>query len=339
VDRSEREGRPRPGKETDELEARVLQAARLLHRAKFDLVVALAAYDRSGRWAFSGASTCAGWAADVLGVAVATAREWLRVGHALERLPVVAAAFRSGQLSYAKVRTLTRVAIDHPDRQSELVDLVTPVVVGDLGAVLARWCDQNEDPDIRRRRQRRETFLAVRIDPDGMATMTVRLPALEMGRIQAAIEARVLRGVTEPKDREMPPLRRQRARALVSLLTDGSGARVDAEVIVHVRADGCTLHDGTPVANHEVADLIGTAFIRALIHDIEGRPIDATYRRRRPDTRQARVVDERVPRCVDCGSTDLLQYDHDPPFAVSGRTVVDELTRRCPPCHRRRHRS
>ena len=54
--------------------------------------------------------------------------------------------------------------------------------------------------------------------------------------------------------------------------------------------------------------------------------------------RQKRVVKERDRSCVDCGSTDLLQYDHDPDFEVSGHTIVDELTLRCAPCHHRRHR-
>jgi hypothetical protein len=48
-------------------------------------------------------------------------------------------------------------------------------------------------------------------------------------------------------------------------------------------------------------------------------------------------VKERDRRCVDCGSTDLLQYDHDPDFETSQRTVVEELQLRCAICHRARH--
>ncbi len=41
--------------------------------------------------------------------------------------------------------------------------------------------------------------------------------------------------------------------------------------------------------------------------------------------------------CVDCGSTDLLRYDHVPDYEQSRHTVVDELELRCAPCHHKRH--
>ena len=42
--------------------------------------------------------------------------------------------------------------------------------------------------------------------------------------------------------------------------------------------------------------------------------------------------------CIDCGSNELLEYDHVPDFAESGHTVVDELELRCSPCHALRHK-
>ena len=114
---------------------------------------------------------------------------------------------------------------------------------------------------------------------------------------------------------------------------------VATEVIVHVRADGCTLHDGTPLSEPTAASLLDDAFVRMLIHDAENRPVNASVRRRHPTPRQKRVVDERDPRCVDCGATDLLEYDHDPAYPVSRRTHTDELYPRCNRCHRRRHKS
>jgi hypothetical protein len=35
---------------------------------------------------------------------------------------------------------------------------------------------------------------------------------------------------------------------------------------------------------------------------------------------------------------DLLEYDHDPDYSTSHRTVTDELELRCAPCHQHRHR-
>jgi hypothetical protein len=75
-----------------------------------------------------------------------------------------------------------------------------------------------------------------------------------------------------------------------------------------------------------------------LIHDAERRPVNASSRRRHPTIRQRRVVQERDRRCVDCGSTELLECDHDPPYEQTRRTIVEELELRCANCHHRRHR-
>jgi len=64
------------------------------------------------------------------------------------------------------------------------------------------------------------------------------------------------------------------------------------------------------------------AFIRALIHDADNRPINASAKRRHPSSRQRRAVKERDQACIDCGATTLLD---DPDFAQTGRTVPDEL--------------
>jgi hypothetical protein len=175
----------------------------------------------------------------------------------------------------------------------------------------------------------------------------VRISAIDMGRIVAAVDADVMqsRPAEQPTRHasQHPSLGFQRARALVDLV-GGAGksgrraTRTSAEVVVHVRSDGCTLQDGNPVSESTVAALLDDAFVRMLIHDAESRPVNASVRRRHPTTRQRRVVDERSPRCIDCGGTELLEYDHQPPFAVSGRTHTDELVRRCSGCHRRRHR-
>jgi hypothetical protein len=133
-----------------------------------------------------------------------------------------------------------------------------------------------------------------------------------------------------------PSLAQQRADALVALVT-GGGLNVAAEIVMHVRSDGCSLDDGTPIAGSVVERIAPTAFLRALIHDAEGRPINASSRQRHPTARQRRVVKERDRACVDCGATDFLEYDHVPPFDITKRTIVSELEPRCWDCHRRRH--
>jgi hypothetical protein len=128
----------------------------------------------------------------------------------------------------------------------------------------------------------------------------------------------------------------QRADALLGLV-QGGGAKVDTEVVLHVRGDGCTLDDGTPIAGSVVERVAPVSLLRVLIHDAERHPINASGRRRHPSARQQRVVHERDRGCVDCGATTLLELDHEPAYALSGHTIVDELHERCWTCHRARH--
>src|SRR5262249_57329976 len=93
------------------------------------------ALDASGEWAGDGAATCAHWVARALDVEISTARDWLRVGHALARLPLIDDAFAERRLSYSKVRTLTRVATD--DNEAELAALAQNVPAGRLTHALA----------------------------------------------------------------------------------------------------------------------------------------------------------------------------------------------------------
>jgi len=64
---------------------------------------------------------CAHWLAHHGGLDLVTAREKVRIARALDALPEMTSAFQSGELSYSKVRAITRIA--EPDTESELVEL------------------------------------------------------------------------------------------------------------------------------------------------------------------------------------------------------------------------
>ncbi len=195
-----------------------------------------------------------------------------------------------------------------------------------------------------------------------MVIGTFRLPPLAAAMLTAAIDALVMRqpnterpDMTEGDEHasadacSSPPitgrstLAQQRADALVAIATRwgdgraGHAAVVAAEVVIHVRGDGITLDDGTPIPGSIVERIAPQSFIRALIHDADRRPINGSGRRRHPTTRQRRVVQERDRQCADCGTTHFLEFDHVPDYEVSGQTVVEELQLRCSGCHRARH--
>ncbi len=136
-----------------------------------------------------------------------------------------------------------------------------------------------------------------RVDPDGMVTFTLRLGPDDAASTLAAVEAIVMRNAQRAKPHGVMDinaegadcasvdasvsLAQQRAVALVELVA-GGGVKIETEVVLHVRGDGCSYDDGTPVTDTVVERLASTSFLRALIHDAQGRPINASSRRRSP---------------------------------------------------------
>lgn len=351
---------------SEEIVALGKRAASVMH----ELVMKCAEFDDSAEWSLAGFPTSAHWIAHSLDIDITTAREWVRVGKRLRTLPRLKDEFSNGRLSYSKVRKLTRYMTRA--NEAQLCDLAKSVPASELNTEIARWSMNNEPEDVIDQRQQRDRACRIRVDSDGSYVFTLRLPPLEGGKVMAAIDAEMMRaaananhdGVSEANevvhdsgntsadassetrpdsaDKEeenpKPSLAQQRADAVVALvLSEEDGAKVETEVVVHVRGDGCSMDDGTPITDNAVASQLDSAFIRALIHNAERTPVNASGRQRHPTNRQKRVVKERDRRCVDCGSNDFLQFDHVPDFSITKHTVVNELELRCSRCHKMRH--
>lgn len=332
--RSSRPGEPRAADRV--LACRVRRLAESWARSQYELVVAAAEFADGGVWALDGAPTAAHWLAAVADVETCTTREWIRIGRLLRSLPTVADALAAGEISYSKVRVLTRIA--EPHNENELLEIARATPAGCLARALAAWMTRTSDPGELEDHQHTQRSITWRSEPGGMTTFTLRLPPLLAGLLIAALTTIVMR-TKSPKrgsGQPWPSLAQQHADALETLLTTGP-SELATEVVIHIRGDGNTFDDGTPIPNSVVERIAPKAFLRALIHDANAKPINASSRQRHPTTRQKRVVDERDRGCVDCGTTRLLEFDHNPSYATSKRTVIDELQTRCAPCHHRRH--
>lgn len=356
--------------------ALLLRVAHVWAGAQRHLLPLAVELDRSGDWFLDDARSCAHWIAAALDIEISTAREWLRVGRTLERLTVIAAAFDDGRISYSKVRQLTRVAEPETEEELlAIAERVPAGRLSSAIAAWMASTEEPEETEERQRRARRLSWrvesdgmvaFTARLTPE-MAAMPMAAidawikrrnpladdpesPAFENASADASADASMAGDLTATaeaaNDRTMggqrdrgsswPTMAQQRADGLVALMQKG-GALVDTEVVLHVRADGCTLDDGTPISESFVSSVVSDAFVRVLIHDAERRPVNASGRHRYPTTRQKRVVHERDRGCVDCGETTMLEIDHEPDFSITHHTVIDELRDRCWRCHRERH--
>jgi hypothetical protein len=93
-----------------ELEAQITELAGHLNAANYRWLMLIAEFDRRHGWNDGALHSCAHWLNFKVGLNLGAARERVRVAHALPGVPKIAAAMSRGELSYSKVRALTRVA-------------------------------------------------------------------------------------------------------------------------------------------------------------------------------------------------------------------------------------
>src|SRR2546429_7917344 len=100
----------------DQLGYEIAELSVHLEAATARLLDLIRKFDAHGGWG-NGFRSCADWLSWRVGLDPGAARERVRVARALGTLPLLARALARGELSYAKVRALTRVATPETEEQ------------------------------------------------------------------------------------------------------------------------------------------------------------------------------------------------------------------------------
>ena len=241
----------RLGDDIAELSARI-------QAATYELLVLIRAFDEREGW--EGCQSCAHWLNWRTGLKLGAAREKVRVARALGVLPLLSDAMQRGQISYSKVRALTRVAT--PANERRLLDfaLCAPASYVERLARAWRRVDRaTEAADDQRRQTRRH--LNTWVDDDGMVVIRGRLSPEVGAVVRRAIEAasdRLRTEVAVADAAETSTVQRQ-ADALGLLAESALAADLDRgkagdryQVVLHVEAD--TLQaDAKAPASHDVS--------------------------------------------------------------------------------------
>jgi hypothetical protein len=103
----------------ERLEAEITELAGHLAAGECRWLGLVAEYDRRAGHESWGCRTIAHWLSWHCGLDMRSAREKVRVAHAIVDLPLVREEFGAGRLSYSKVRAITRVAT--PANEEQLV--------------------------------------------------------------------------------------------------------------------------------------------------------------------------------------------------------------------------
>lgn len=112
-----------------------------IHAATYELLVMLRDFDAQAGWN-NGFLSCAHWLHWRTGIDLGAAREKVRVAKALADLPLLSASLQRGEVSYAKVRALTRVAT--PANEAQLLDVAWAGTAAHVERVVRGWrrCDR-----------------------------------------------------------------------------------------------------------------------------------------------------------------------------------------------------
>jgi hypothetical protein len=354
----------RPAEPLDHLADRIRGGAVRLAAATAAWLRLIAEFDEREGWAGVGITSCAHWLAWQCGLTPGTARQHVRVARALRRLPAIETAFAGGELSYSKVRALTRVA--EPGTEEELVEFARHATASQVERTVRAW-RRADDADAGRVADRRR-FSWSFDDDDGMVSIHVRLDAEQGAQLLAAIEslaerdarreraARRRAAAAEPVDAttcpdpEVPPLgvmTERRCRALTQLAEAAADADrragdpprrevvvvMDAAVLADDEAAGRAHLEGGPAINPAQARRLACdAAVTAVL--TEGAQVLAQGRARRYATRaQRRALLVRDGGCArpGCDETRIerLHAHHLRHWLSGGRTDVSNMVLLC----------
>jgi hypothetical protein len=312
-------------------------------------------FDRRETWAHWGYGTCGEWLAWRCALTPRSAREHVRVARGLAGLPLIRAAFSRGELSYAKVRALTRVAV--PKKEPELLELAAALTAAQLERALRAY--RTAAIEDARELHEQEKFswhwdddgslvLHGRLAPEDGALLLRALDAAREGLREADHEQN--RGSAEPRPEER---RLTNVDALVAL-ADTALAHKDAvrtggdrcQIVVHLDEaaltgtdDGaCTLEEGPPLAPETALRLACDATL-VTVGNRTGPILDLGRKRRTVSSalRRILVLRDRGCRFPGCENHRFLDAHHIHHWAHGGKTKPENLLLLCRRHHRLLH--
>ena len=369
-----------PGSPIDTPEAELFQLGELCAEAymqsealHFRALLLLAEFHRREGFKSTPFPPPAEWLAWRVGITLGPARERVRTALALTQLPRTAQAMQNGELSFAKVRALTRVAT--PENEETLLAFAQEGSAANLERLVRGWKTLDRGSEVTAEQLRHRTRrLSAWVDEDGMVVVRGRLDP-EIGAVfMRAIEAAGDALFKDKGEDDVTP--EQRRADAVGLLAEralaagfghknarsGSGEEADPDedeapisgsraeryqVMLHVDAETLDedaepglseLEDGTRVSAETSRRIACDAGVVKIHHDSSGSIIGASHRTRTvpPAVRRALEARDRGCRFPGCGLrfTDAHHVRH---WADGGETSLRNLVLLCRKHHRAVH--
>ena len=219
--------------------------------------------------------SCAHWLNWQCGIAMGAAREKLRVAHCLDTLPLIDASFETGEISYSKVRAMTRVAT--PENEDFLLMIARHGTASHMEQVVGKYqgvkksmekkhCSDQDEAD-----QEEARKLVYYQDNDGMWVIHAKLPPEAGSLVAKALEA-VAKPEQEEKQKEIREKLKQQCEEDVSAETWPEAVNREDPctyqgLLQHTRADALiTIAEHFLATTGEIQSLKGSERCQVVLH-------------------------------------------------------------------------
>ena len=332
--------------EIDDLDQAIVTLSTHINAETYELLVLIREFDERAGWLKWGLGNCAEWLHYRCDLSMNAAREKVRVAHALKILPEVAAAFAKGNLSYSKVRAMTRVTGTH--NENELLSFALKTTTARVEERCRELkCGTADSLGGARRAFANRSLRVVRNAERGTMSITVELP-VETGEL-------VEKALDKARDDSMPSAEfvgeswsARQADALVAMASSYLSGNTEKtrnssdDYLVTIHVDQSALADGNgrsslPIESVKRLCCDGHAVI--LGEDENGEPLNIGRKTRTVPTAIKRALVARDKSCAfpGCHHTRFVDAHHIQHWSAGGETSLDNLMLLCSQHHKLVH--
>jgi len=339
----------------EQLGAEITKLCSHIYAAEARLLNLIRIFDEKKYWEELGLCSCAHWLNFKCGIGMNAAREKVRVAHALADLPKISTAFEKGQLSYSKVRAMTRIADN--SNEDYLLMIAHHGTAHHVEKLVSKFRTAQRLQDAEAaNEQYGDREVTHYYDHDGCLVIKARMPAEQGALIVKALEMAMDKDFADTDDPE--PIAARRADALAEIAetymnnSESSGSTADRyQVVVHVSAvtsqpvgaafsretDAGHIEDGPRVCpkgtwTAETSRRIACdCSVVGIKEDEDGEPLSIGRRSRSipPPMRRALRARDGGCRFPGCTNNRFVDGHHIKHWADGGKTSLDNLVLLC----------
>ncbi len=331
-----------------------------INAAQHRFLTLLAALIEREAWEGHGIKSPAHWLNYHCGIDLGAAREKVRVAKSLSTLPAIDDAFRTGTISYSKVRAMTRSAT--PENEQMLLQVALHGTAQHVEQLVRKYRRTESLTDNRRAESQYDAReLTCYFDDDGMLVLHGRMTPEDGAVFMKAVESMVAAqnpSVLADEETENLPEKtfpQKRVDALLALAEQAMSTMEDGlqplssadkyQVVVHIERGSeqhCSIDSGAhhlPLSPATARRLCCDASLVPVLEDSSGNVLNVGRKTRAipPSIRRALQIRDhgcRFPGCCESRYVDAHHVQH---WCDGGETRLDNLVLLCRHHHRLLH--